>query len=448
MEAEVSGPIHILGGGLAGCEAAWQVSQAGLPAILYEMRPVRSTPAHRTGQLAELVCSNSLKSETENTAPWLLKEELRRQGSLLLEAAGEARVPGGQALTVDRDLFAEKVSRAITSRPGIDVRREEVTAIPGEGIVIVATGPLTSDALAAHIAGVTGAERLYFYDSISPIVDAETIDMSVAFRASRYGKSLDGTGDYLNCPLEKHDYERFVDALLEAQSHSPHIAEDIQYFEACLPIEELARRGRDTLRFGPMKPAGLIDPRTGRRPWAAVQLRQENLRAGSYNMVGFQNYLRYAEQARIFRMIPGLERAEFLRYGQIHRNTYINAPALLAATLALRREPRLFFAGQISGVEGYVESIATGLVAGRNAAALALGQPPWIPPRETALGSLCHYVSAADARHYQPANITFDLLPPLDEETGRRLRRDRRARHAALCRRALEKLEERRVAHV
>ena len=448
MEAEVSGPIHILGGGLAGCEAAWQVSHAGLLAILYEMRPACSTPAHRTGQLAELVCSNSLKSETENTAPWLLKEELRRQGSLLLEAAAKARVPGGQALTVDRDLFAGEVSRAIASCPGIDVRREEVTAIPGEGIVIIATGPLTSDALAAAIARVTGAERLYFYDSISPIVDAETIDMSIVFRASRYGKSLDGTGDYLNCPLQKHDYERFVDALLQARPHSPRIAEDIRYFEACLPIEELARRGRDTLRFGPMKPAGLIDPRTARRPYAAVQLRQENLRAASYNLVGFQNYLRYGEQARIFRMIPGLERAEFLRFGQIHRNTYINAPALLAATLALRREPRLFFAGQISGVEGYVESIATGLVAGRNAAALALGQPPWIPPRETAIGSLCHYVSAADGRHYQPVNITFDLLPPLDEETGRRLRRDRRARHAALCRRALEKLEERRVAHV
>jgi methylenetetrahydrofolate--tRNA-(uracil-5-)-methyltransferase len=448
MEAEVSGPIHILGGGLAGCEAAWQVSHTGLPAILHEMRPARSTPAHRTGQLAELVCSNSLKSETENTAPWLLKEELRRQGSLLLEAAAKARVPGGQALTVDRDLFAAEVSRAIASCPGIDVRREEVTAIPGDGIVIIATGPLTSDALAAAIARVTGAEQLHFYDSISPIVDAETIDTAVAFRASRYGKSLDGTGDYLNCPLQKDDYERFVDALLQAQAHSPHIAEDIRYFEACLPIEELARRGRDTLRFGPMKPAGLIDPRTGRRPYAAVQLRQENLRAGSYNMVGFQNYLRYGEQARIFRMIPGLERAEFLRFGQIHRNTYINAPALLAATLALRREPRLFFAGQISGVEGYVESIATGLVAGRNAAALALGQPPWIPPRETAIGSLCHYVSAADARHYQPVNITFDLLPPLDEETGRRLRRDRRARHAALCQRALEKLDEHRVAHV
>lgn len=448
MKLTVKVPIRILGGGLAGCEAAWQASRAGARVVLYEMRPLRLTPAHKTGLLAELVCSNSLKSETENTAPWLLKEELRRLGSLLLEVAAETRVPGGQALAVDRDLFAAEVSRRIEACPGIEVRREEVTSIPDEGIVIIATGPLTSDALAAEIARITGSERLYFYDSISPIVDGETIDRSIAFAASRYGKSLDGTGDYLNCPLTKDDYERFADALLEAQAHSPHIPDDIPYFEACLPIEELARRGRDTLRFGPMKPTGLIDPRTGRQPYAVVQLRPENLRCGSYNMVGFQNYLRYSEQARIFRMIPGLEHAEFLRFGQIHRNTYINAPALLAATLQLRSEPRIFFAGQIAGVEGYVESIATGLVAGRNAAALALGQPLWVPPRETALGSLCHYVSGADPRHYQPANITFDLLPPLDEETQRRLRRDRRARHAALCRRALEKLEADLAAYV
>jgi methylenetetrahydrofolate--tRNA-(uracil-5-)-methyltransferase len=448
IKTAVSVPIRILGGGLAGCEAAWQAARAGVPVILYEMRPTRLTPAHKTGCLAELVCSNSLKSETEYTAPWLLKEELRRLGSLLLEVAAATRVPGGQALAVDRDLFAAEVSRRIEACPGIEVRRQEATSIPDEGIVIIASGPLTSDALAAEIGRLTGSERLYFYDSISPIVDGETIDRSVAFPASRYGKSLDGTGDYLNCPLDKDDYERFVDALLEAQAHSPHIPDDIPYFEACLPIEELARRGRDTLRFGPMKPTGLIDPRTGRQPYAVVQLRPENLRCGSYNMVGFQNYLRYSEQARIFRLIPGLEHAEFLRYGQIHRNTYINGPALLRATLQLRSEPRIFFAGQIAGVEGYVESIATGLVAGRNAAALALGQPLWVPPRETALGSLCHYVSGADPRHYQPANITFDLLPPLDEESQRRLRRDRRARHAALCRRALETLEADRMAYV
>jgi len=448
MELAVPEAIHILGGGLAGCEAAWQVSRAGLRATLYEMRPAQTTPAHQTDRLAELVCSNSLKSETQYSAPWLLKEELRRLGSLLLEVASRVRVPGGQALTVDRDAFAQEVTRIIESCEGIEVHRRQVTRIPEDGIVIIATGPLTSDALAAEIARLTGAERLYFYDAISPIVDAETIDMSVAFRASRYGKSLDGTADYLNCPLNKEEYDRFVDALLEAQAHTPHIPDDIPYFEACLPIEELARRGRDTLRFGPMKPTGLIDPRTGRRPYAVVQLRQENLRAGSYNMVGFQNYLRYGEQARIFRMIPGLEHAEFLRFGQIHRNTYINAPELLEPTLAMRRLPRLFFAGQIAGVEGYIEAIATGLVAGRNAAALAQGRPLWTPPRETAIGSLCHYVAGADPRHYQPVNITFDLLPPLEEDERRHLGRDRRARHSALCRRALARLEELSLAPV
>ena len=435
-------PIHIIGGGLAGCEAAWQIGEAGLDAILYEMRPQRPTAAHKTDALAELVCSNSLKSESEFTASWLLKTELRRLNSLLLRAAAAARVPGGQALTVDRDVFAAEVTRAIEGHPRIQVRREELTVIPDDGIVIIATGPLTSDALAAEIARLTGQERLYFYDAISPVVEAESIDLSIAFRASRYGKSIDSTGDYLNCPMDAEQYNRFVDALLEAQNHTPHIPDDTPYFEACLPVEELARRGRDTLRFGPMKPVGLFDPRTGHRPWAAVQLRQENLRASSYNMVGFQNYLRYGEQARIFRMIPGLENAEFLRYGQIHRNTYINAPALLEPTLSLKQERRILFAGQISGVEGYVESIATGLLAGLNAAALARGTEAWTPPRETALGSLCAYISGADPENYQPANITFDLLPPLEEEARLRLRRDRKARHAEVCRRALARLEE------
>ena len=435
-------PIHIIGGGLAGSEAAWQVAEAGLDAVLFEMRPGRSTAAHRTDRLAELVCSNSLKSEQENSASWLLKRELRLLGSLLLQCSERARVPGGHALTVDREAFASGVTRAIESHPRIAVRREEVTAIPVEGTVILATGPLTSDALAAEIARLTGARRLFFYDSISPIIDADSIDMSVAFRASRYGKSLDDGADYLNCPLDKEQYERFVDALLAAESHSPHIQEDIPYFEACLPIEELARRGRDTLRFGPMKPTGLVDPRTGVRPYAVVQLRQENLRADSYNLVGFQNHLKYGEQARILRMIPGLERAEFLRYGQIHRNTYINAPALLDPLLRLRTDPRVFFAGQISGVEGYVESIATGLMAGRHAAALARGETPLPLPRGTALGSLCAYISGADPEDYQPANITFDLLPPLDDETRRRLRHDKRARRAEVCRRALASLEQ------
>ncbi len=435
-------PIHILGGGLAGAEAAFQVARGGVPAILYEMRPARSTPAHKTAHFAELVCSNSLKSETRDTAPWLLKEELRRAGSRLLKAAEAARVPGGQALTVDRDLFSQHITEALAAIDTLEIRREEVTRIPQDGIVIVATGPLTSDALAADIAQRTGSDRLYFYDSISPIVDAESINYDIAFRASRYGKSIDGTGDYINCPMNQREYERFVDALLEAQKHTPHIPDDVPYFEACLPIEEIARRGRDTLRFGPMKPVGLDDPRTGRWPYAVVQLRQETLRASSYNLVGFQNYLKYPDQKRVFRLIPGLENAEFLRYGQIHRNTYINAPSLLTPELNLRTDERVFFAGQISGVEGYVESIATGLLAGRLAALLATGSKPAAPPRETALGSLCHYISGADAKNYQPANITFDLLPKLPEAELRRYKHDKKARHAAVCRLALEKIDE------
>jgi methylenetetrahydrofolate--tRNA-(uracil-5-)-methyltransferase len=435
--------IHIAGGGLAGSEAAWQIARRGVPCVLHEMRPARPTPAHQTDRLAELVCSNSLKSESVNTASWLLKEELRRLDSLLLQAAQKTRVPGGHALTVDRDLFAEEVTSAIAAEPLIDLRRDEVTALGLTGIDadiwIVASGQLTRGPLAEDIARLTGSGRLYFYDSISPIVDAESIDMSVAFRASRYGKSLDDSADYLNCPFDRAQYERFVDALLDAQPREAHIAGDVPFFEACLPVEELVRRGRETLRFGPMKPVGLIDPRTGHRPWAVVQLRQESLRADSYNLVGFQNSLKYAEQARVLRLIPGLERAEFLRFGQIHRNTYINAPALLTSTLQLRAQPRILFAGQISGVEGYVEAIATGLMAGRQAAALVLGQEPRPWPRETALGSLCAYISGADRENYQPANITFDLLPPLDQETWERLRHDKRARHAEICRRALEK---------
>ena len=323
------------------------------------------------------------------------------------------------------------------------MRREEVCQIPHEGIAIIASGPLTSDALAAEISRMSGSERLYFYDSISPIVTADSVDTSVAFRASRYGKSLDGTDDYVNCPLDKEQYYAFVGALLEAARYEPHIPEDkTPYFEGCLPIEEIAGRGRETLRFGPMKAAGLTDPRTGRWPYAAVQLRQENQRADSYNLVGFQNHMRFGDQARIFRMIPGLKDAEFVRFGQMHRNTYINSPELLTPSLQLRSNPRIFFAGQISGVEGYAESIATGLIAGRNAAALAAGKELDIFPRETALGSLCYYITHADPEHFQPANITFDLLPPLDEETRRRLRHDRKARHIAVCRRAIKSFEE------
>jgi methylenetetrahydrofolate--tRNA-(uracil-5-)-methyltransferase len=417
------------------------------------MRPVHPTAAHRTDRLAELVCSNSLKSEQENSAPWLLKQELRCLGSVVLRAAALARVPGGHALTVDRDAFAAEVTRAIAAHRHIEIRREEVREVPDTGITVIATGPLTSDALAQDIGRLTSSGRLYFYDSISPIVEADSVDQTIAFRASRYDKSLDGTADYLNCPFDRPQYEAFLDALLAAESVSSHSPtdlsdKDVPFFEACLPIEELARRGRDTLRFGPMKPMGLIDPRTGRRPWAAVQLRQENLRADSFNLVGFQNHLKFGEQARILRMIPGLERAEFLRFGQIHRNTYINAPALLTPTLQLRVRPEILFAGQISGVEGYVEAIATGLMAGLHAVELARGGQPGAFPRETALGSLCHYISGADPRNYQPANITFDLLPQLDESTRLRLRHDKQARHAEVCRRAIEAMDQHLHAHV
>ena len=440
--------IHIIGGGLAGSEAAWQIAEAGLAAVLHEMRPVRQTAAHQTDRLAELVCSNSLKSEQEGSAPWLLKQELRRLESLVLQAAAQARVPGGHALTVDREVFSGEVTRAIAAHPRIEIRREEVREVPDTGVTIIASGPLTSDALAQEIGRITGSGRLFFYDSISPIVEADSVDQAIAFRASRYHKSIDGTADYLNCPFDRPQYEAFVDALLAAEAVSPHIASDspdndVPYFEACLPIEELARRGRDTLRFGPMKPMGLIDPRTGRRPWAAVQLRQENLRADSFNLVGFQNHMKFGEQARILRMIPGLEHAEFLRFGQIHRNTYLNAPALLTPTLQLRARPEILFAGQISGVEGYVEAIATGLVAGLHAVELASGGHPQPFPRETALGSLCHYISGADPRNYQPANITFDLLPQLDESTRHKLRHDKHARHAEVCRRATEAMDRR-----
>ncbi|HYM09596.1 MAG TPA: methylenetetrahydrofolate--tRNA-(uracil(54)-C(5))-methyltransferase (FADH(2)-oxidizing) TrmFO [Bryobacterales bacterium] len=442
MRTKLMGPIHVIGGGLAGSEAAWQAARLGHGVILHEMRPLAPTPAHRTARLAELVCSNSLKSDQPGTAPWLLKEELRRLSSLLIEAAAVTRVPGGHALTVDRNAFAAEVTRAIEREPAIEIRREEVAAIPADGITVVATGPLTSDALAAAIVELTGSERLYFYDSISPIVEGDTIDHAVVFRASRYSKSLDGTEDYLNCPFTRDQYDRFYDALAGAESVTLHDFERTPFFEACLPIEELARRGRDTLRFGPMKPVGLADPRTGRIPYAVVQLRQENLRADGYNLVGFQNHLKFGAQKRVLRLIPGLENAEFSRFGQIHRNTYINAPALLDATLNLRRAPRVFFAGQISGVEGYVEAIATGLMAGRNAARLAEGKALAPLPRETALGSLAHYISAAAARHYQPANITFDLLPALPDAERRLLAHDKQARRERQCRRALQALEE------
>jgi methylenetetrahydrofolate--tRNA-(uracil-5-)-methyltransferase len=429
--------IKIIGAGLAGCEAAWQCARRGVEVELYEMRPVKSTPAHQTGKFAELVCSNSLKSESENTAPWLLKEEMRRAGSLLMEIARETAVPAGHALAVDREAFAARVTEAISAEPLMEVIREEVTRVnENDGLTIVATGPLTSDALSQEIARLSGSDHLYFYDSISPIVEADSIDMSRVYFAARYGK---GTADYINCPFTREEYDRFLDALIAAQSVEGHDWEKLNYFEGCLPIEEIARRGRDTLRFGPMKPVGLEDPSTGRRPYAVVQLRRENLRADSYNLVGFQNHLKYGEQARVLRLIPGLENAKFLRYGQIHRNTYINAPSLLTERLNMKEHVNVFFAGQISGVEGYTESIAMGMLAGMHAARIAQGLSALPPPRETALGSLVHYICQAEAKNFQPANITFDLLPQLDEAARRKVR-DKQLRHHLVCQNALRAL--------
>jgi methylenetetrahydrofolate--tRNA-(uracil-5-)-methyltransferase len=430
--------IRVIGGGLAGPEAALMAAGYGCEVLLYEMRPVRQTPAHQTADFGELVCSNSLKSESENTAPWLLKQEMRRAGSALLRLADECAVPAGHALAVDRAEFSRRIGEAIAREPRITVVREEVTALEGpednfDGLTIVASGPLTSAALSSEIARLAGTEHLAFYDSISPIVDAETIDREKVYMAARWDK---GTADYINCPMTKDEYDRFYDALVTAEGVEAKEWERLEYFEGCLPIEELARRGRDTLRFGPMKPVGLRDPRTGKTPHAVVQLRCENLRADSYNLVGFQNHLKYGEQARVLRLIPGLENARFLRYGQIHRNTYIQSPRLLDETLAMRKHPQILFAGQISGVEGYTESMATGMLTGLYAARRAQGIPVTPVPRGTALGSLVNYITRADAKHFQPANITFDLLEPLDEETRRRVR-DKRERHRIVCERAL-----------
>jgi methylenetetrahydrofolate--tRNA-(uracil-5-)-methyltransferase len=429
-------PPIIIGGGLAGSEAAWQLAERGFAVTLYEMRPARPTPAHKTNRLAELVCSNSLKSNARGSASWLLKEELRRCGSLLLRLADANAVPGGAALAVDRERFAQAVTDSVAQHPLVELRREEVQEIPRHAAALIATGPLTSDMLARDLQRLTGSENLSFYDSISPIVDAETLNTDRIFRASRYGK---GGEDYLNCPLDEAEYGAFYEALASAETVQRHEFEDANYFESCLPIEELARRGRDTLRFGPMRPVGLRDPRTGKRPYAVVQLRPEDLRFSSYNLVGFQNHLKFPEQKRILRMIPGLENAEFLRFGQMHRNTYLNAPRLLVPDLSFRSAPQVFVAGQLSGVEGYVECIATGLLAGVAMAARAQNETFRPPPRTTALGSLVHYVTHADGATYQPANISFDLLPPM-EGLPAALARDRRARREKQCERALEDL--------
>jgi methylenetetrahydrofolate--tRNA-(uracil-5-)-methyltransferase len=434
--------IRVIGGGLAGPEAALTAARLGCQVDLYEMRAMvdgkpRLTPAHQTTEFGELVCSNSLKSESPNTAPWLLKQEMRRAGSALLRVADETAVPAGHALAVDRVEFSRRIAEAIAAEPAIRVIRQEVTTLEqdedGTKCTILATGPLTSDALSREIERITGSGHLAFYDSISPIVDAESIDMERVYMAARYDK---GTADYINCPMDRAEFDRFLDALLAAEAAEAKEWEKLEYFEGCLPIEVLARRGRDTLRFGPMKPVGLRDPRTGKTPWAVVQLRKENVRADSYNLVGFQNHLKFGEQARVLRLIPGLENARFLRYGQIHRNTYIQAPVLLDEALRLKEAPWLMFAGQLSGVEGYTESIATGMLAGIYAAALACGEEPVPAPRASALGSLVHYITHADPKDFQPANITFDLLEPLEEELRKKVR-DKKERHRLVCERSL-----------
>ena len=461
--------IRIVGGGLAGSEAAWQAASRGVPVVLYEMRPVRATAVHKTDRLAELVCSNSFRGDKLDNAVGLLKEEMRRLDSLVMRAAEASRVPAGAALAVDRERFAEIVTQTLSTHPLITIVREEIATIPASSEtdpVIVATGPLTSDALSADLASVVGQAHLYFYDAISPIVLAETIDRSKVFRQSRWGRSLrnvgadpragpglrstvrlkpdpltcgidDGEGDYLNCPLTRDEYKAFYRALVDAESATVHDFDKERFFEGCLPIEVMAHRGPDTLRFGPMKPVGLTDPRTGREPYAAVQLRQDTLAGDHFSLVGFQTQITWGDQARVLRMIPGLEAAEFVRFGMVHRNTYVNGPTVLAETWQVRARPTLFFAGQMSGVEGYVESAASGLLAGINAAALAKGEPVSSPPRTTAIGALAYYVSHANPAHYEPSNITFGIIPAL---VG--VPRGKKQRNLALSERALADLQQ------
>jgi len=475
--------VTIIGGGLAGSEAAWQAAALDVPVVLHEMRPVRPTAVHKTDGLAELVCSNSFRGDKLDNAVGLLKEEMRRLGSLVMRAADESRVPAGAALAVDRVRFSEIVTHAVSSHPRIRVVRDEIASVPVglDGPVIIATGPLTSDSLSRDIARLVGSDHLYFYDAISPIVLADSIDMSKVFRASRWGRSLkgsspraaeppsarplelpsprapelpscgldDGEGDYLNCPFTAEEYARFYEGVMSAEKAALHDFDEAKFFEGCLPIEVMASRGVDTLRFGPMKPVGLIDPRTGREAYAVVQLRQDNLAGDHFSLVGFQTQMKWGEQARVLKMIPGLGNAEFVRFGMIHRNTYINGPTVLRDTWQTRTRDDLFFAGQISGVEGYVESAASGLMAGRNAAALALDRPLRVPPRTTALGALAYYVSHADPRYYQPTNITFGIVAPIEDRAlprlkaadGRRMSRKETRKHA-MSERALRDLQQ------
>jgi methylenetetrahydrofolate--tRNA-(uracil-5-)-methyltransferase len=463
--------ITIVGGGLAGSEAAWQAASSGVPVVLHEMRPVRATAVHKTDRLAELVCSNSFRGDKLDNAVGLLKEEMRRLGSLVMRVADDCRVPAGAALAVDRERFAQGVTDALAQQPLITVVRDEVTSIPAstdQEPVIIATGPLTSEALSADLCRLVGQDYLYFYDAISPIVLAESIDRDKVFRQSRWDRNTvrlkadtteisgsvhlqvdqscgvdDGQGDYLNCPMTREEYEHFYDAVIHAESATVHDFDKEKFFEGCLPIEVMAHRGVDTLRFGPMKPVGLVDPRTGRPPYAAVQLRQDNIAGDHYSLVGFQTQLKWGEQERVLRLIPGLERAEFVRFGMVHRNTYVNGPSVLMETWQVRRRPSLFLAGQMSGVEGYVESAASGLLAGLNAASLATGETPVAAPRTTAIGALAYYVSHANPAHYEPSNITFGIMPPLaDDALPRHQRKNKLAKKLAVSERALSDLRD------
>lgn len=435
-------PVHIVGGGLAGSEAAWQLAERGHTVVVHEMRPVRGTAAHKTERLGELVCSNTFKSTETTNAHGLLKAEMRQLGSMILACADEARVPGGSALTVDRDVFASAVHDRLYSHPNVSVERGEVTELPDVGVV--ATGPLTSDTLAERIRERLGVASLAFYDAIAPIVSAESIDQSKAFRASRWGReTMDGASDqgaYFNCPLNKDEYEAFIAALSTADQFTAHEFDAVPYFEGCMPVEEMARRGADTLRFGPMKPVGLTDPRTGRRPWAVVQLRMEDREGRMWNLVGFQTRLRIPEQTRVLRMIPGLENAEFLRFGSIHRNSYVNAPAALTSHLSLRDSFTTLFAGQITGVEGYTESSATGLIAGINLSRMLSGDEPILPPDTTMMGALYRYLREADPKHFQPMNANFGLLSELEGVSNRELR-DKVRKRELFAERSLAALE-------
>jgi len=427
--------VTVIGAGLAGSEAAWQIAKRGIPVRLFEMRPHQKSPAHQTGQFAELVCSNSLRAAGLTNAVGILKEEMRQLDSLVMQAADENRVPAGGALAVDRDGFSQKITETIENHPLIEVIREEKKEIPKEGIVVIASGPLTSDALSLDISKYTGRDSLYFYDAAAPIVEASSLDFSKVFRQSRYQKG-DGD-DYLNCPMDEEQYQAFYEALLDAEVAPRKEFEPLKLFEGCMPIEELARRGRDTMRYGPLKPVGILDPVTGKRPYAVIQLRQENLQGSLYNLVGFQTHLKWPEQKRVFQMIPGMENAEFSRYGVMHRNTFMNSPHLLSASSQFKAESRLFFAGQMTGVEGYVESAASGLVAGINASYLMMSREPIVFPEETVIGSLLHYISSFDGKNFQPMNATMGLLPPLTSETKIR---DKKLKASLLCERSFGKL--------